>query len=417
MFIYYGWRSFVYEDSAFLYYVHANQGVAVCAVIQLPEATAEGEAGPVSLSYTFMGKPLIGFQAALAESAGVLEESRIAGNQLIVSRIIENLPGYPLKLYACFQIRHLLTFRASMLIVFVGMAVLLSLALASLFLIRRALTRPLGRMMRTMDTIRMGNIDATMDCKSSVREYNRIQDSFNAMLAEVRMLRIQKYERELENQAIQLQYLKLQLEPHFMLNCLTSLYALSRQKKMEKLEQRILTLSNYFRYELQDDFLLRPLKEEMAFAKDAMEIRLDTLEHGAEMTDEIEPEAADYPVPPMVIETFVENSMKYAASGEKLQIHVSAWKEEDDKGKWLHITVFDNGRGYPEHWLEAIDDGKEENSRHIGLINLKKRLELLYSGQASFQIYNDHGAVAEILLPAEKQDSKGSDAGSAHWRV
>ena len=79
--------------------------------------------------------------------------------------------------------------------------------------------------------------------------------------------------------------------------------------------------------------------------------------------------------------------------------------------------MFDNGRGYPEHWLEAIDDGKEENSRHIGLINLKKRLELLYSGQASFQIYNDHGAVAEILLPAEKQDSKGSDAGSAHWRV
>ncbi|NTV90831.1 MAG: two-component sensor histidine kinase, partial [Clostridiales bacterium] len=124
-------------------------------------------------------------------------------------------------------------------------------------------------------------------------------------------------------------------------------------------------------------------------------------------------ELMDYTVPPLIIQTFVENSIKYAFSMSGM-IHISAAVSlpEKDSGKLLRIVVRDTGGGFDSKVLERLDAGmtiKDEKGEHIGIWNIKKRLGLLYPGNAGIRLSNDEegGAVVEIMLPAceEAQDA------------
>ena len=71
----------------------------------------------------------------------------------------------------------------------------------------------------------------------------------------------------------------------------------------------------------------------------------------------------------------------------------------------LHITVCDNGTGYPEEFLNSIrsDTYTEQKDGHIGIRNSITRLRFLYNGKASCSFYNDGGAVAEFFLPLSSE--------------
>ncbi|WP_411655261.1 sensor histidine kinase [Anaeromassilibacillus sp. SJQ-1] len=123
--------------------------------------------------------------------------------------------------------------------------------------------KPMEQLVQTMNAIKCGDLDAKMETDYRVVEFKQLSDTFNGMMEEIKSLKIAVYEKELELQKAQLQYLQIQIRPHFFLNCLKNLYALAQERRFEQIQQMILALSDYLRYLFSDNMTLVPLRDEL----------------------------------------------------------------------------------------------------------------------------------------------------------
>ena len=104
-------------------------------------------------------------------------------------------------------------------------------------------------------------------------------------------------------------------------------------------------------------------------------------------------------VPPLLIENFVENAMKYALKpGEMIEILINARREEDK----LLLSVCDTGNGMSEEVLKKVQDGEVYVDRlgrkHIGVWNCRRRMEVFYGGAADMKIVSAPGQGTQIWL-------------------
>ena len=111
-----------------------------------------------------------------------------------------------------------------------------------------------------------------------------------------------------------------------------------------------------------------------------------------------------YEVPNMIIQTFVENSVKHQMSpDELLNIYVSVEKE----GNRIHMEVEDSGEGFSPELLMHLRRGEaivKNGVEHIGIKNVVKRLQIMYQGGAEILFSNSkRGALVTIVLPVSME--------------
>lgn len=94
-------------------------------------------------------------------------------------------------------------------------------------ILRKALLNPLHRLVETTQEIQSGNIEIRVSEESNVKEVTEIAGTVNIMLDSLRRQKILSYEQKLETQQAQMQYLQLQIKPHFYLNCLNIIYSMA----------------------------------------------------------------------------------------------------------------------------------------------------------------------------------------------
>ncbi len=102
----------------------------------------------------------------------------------------------------------------------VGSVFILLLMFISFLLLERFYFKPLKRMMATMNRIKKGHMNAIMNTGYRVIEFRHMSNTFNEMMAEIKDLKIESYEKEMQKQQAELQFLQIQIKPHFYLNCL-----------------------------------------------------------------------------------------------------------------------------------------------------------------------------------------------------
>ncbi|MDG0809854.1 sensor histidine kinase [Cohnella rhizosphaerae] len=116
-------------------------------------------------------------------------------------------------------------------------------------------------------------------------------------------------------------------------------------------------------------------------------------------------------VPPLIVQTMVENAIKYAVNmDEPIRITVEVAQAEDGEGHpRLFIRVKDTGPGFPDEVLGRLasepDQAGSEGGEQIGIWNARRRLRLLYQDRATIDFYNEAGlgAVVQIELPMDKK--------------
>lgn len=82
-------------------------------------------------------------------------------------------------------------------------------------------------------------------------------------------------------------------------------------------------------------------------------------------------------------------------------------KSDGQDDNMVILTVRDNGNGYDQEVLEAInhdDRISDDSEKNIGIRNVKERLNIIYGSKAAVRIYNDSGAVSEIKVPLILQE-------------
>ncbi|WP_161409750.1 sensor histidine kinase [Paenibacillus silvestris] len=274
-----------------------------------------------------------------------------------------------------------------------------------LSLLRRTIMLPLYRLMAAMKRIRSGHLEARIETFPTSDEFILVNETFNNMMAQIEGLRINVYEEQLSKQNEELQRLQLQINPHFFMNSLNVLYNLAKVKNFELIKEMSLSLMKYFRYMLRSNLSLVKLKDELEHTQNYF--RIQELRFPGSLTCEINaPEfLIDTYVPPLVIQTFVENTVKHAVTLDEL-IHISIDIDviELDSVPYITIAIQDTGRGFSEEVLLVLQKEESlvtEQGEHVGIWNIQRRLRLLYaqSAQISFSNSLPHGAAISITLP------------------
>lgn len=165
----------------------------------------------------------------------------------------------------------------------------------------------------------------------------------------------------------ELQFLKSQINPHFLFNNLNNLYAHSLNNS-PKTSDIILELSSLMRYMLQDckeKFVA--LEKEFNYLRDFINLQRLQIENKAQVHVKIKGETADKYIAPLILVTFVENSFKHSMSSQTEEINITIELTID--GHQLRLFCANTF---------STNSNLDQLSHGIGLENVRSRLELLY---------------------------------------
>ena len=257
--------------------------------------------------------------------------------------------------------------------------------------------------------------------ENNLMELEQIDDKFKRMIHQIRRLKITLYEQELEKQKIEMDYLKLQIRPHFYLNCLNFIYSMIDFKQYGNARKMTKTTSDYLQYVFRSTSGLVPVKAEAAHCEDYLKILLLRYPHSFEYYFEIEEEVEDGEIFPFMLQVFVENAAKHALTlEERILISVTAFPEDREDGKYINLYISDTGRGFPKSVLERLKQGKgvSENGSHVGIENCLKRFHYYYGEQGEINFDNSPlgGAIVDIHIPFRGHEKNG-DSGVADKTV
>lgn len=279
-----------------------------------------------------------------------------------------------------------------------------------LFYMRYEVFIPMGALVSTMDRIGRGELSVRTSIDYRNAEFTQVNETFNRMIDQITQLKIDGYEKELEARRNEMTALKLQIRPHFVLNCLKSVYAMVQTGSREDAQQLILLLSRYLRYILSFTATTTPLHTEIEQCCNYADLSSVGQDDPVEVVCDIDPELSDLPLPPVSLLTLVENSIKHGRMiGKPLKLTLSAKLLHTETGPMANLSVADNGTGFTAEDLKQLNRAapQEENGQHVGLFNVVRRLQLLYGEQAAIAFTNNRrggGARVELFLPIDAAD-------------
>lgn len=296
------------------------------------------------------------------------------------------------------------------------MTVLAMTAIPLLVIItKKYILKPVNQLLDAMDEVKEGNLDYQIPYSNITGEFAALDNNFNTMIRQLRDTKIAAYESEAERQRIQMRYLSQQIQPHFVLNTLNILYSYEPEE-YPLIQKMILCLSKYFRYivKVHSDFV--ELSQELDHIKNYFEIQEARYPERFDYYVESEEGMDDLLIPPLLIQNFTENSIKYAISMEnKVSIYVLVQFYEKDR---MRIRIADTGKGLPEQTLEAIQRFREtrqyQENLGIGIQNAIERLEIMYNGVPEIRFYNSvsGGATVDIIMPCRRRSEEEKDEDS-----
>ena len=193
---------------------------------------------------------------------------------------------------------------------------------------------------------------------------------------------------------IELNRLKSQLNPHFMFNALNSIRALVDENPA-KAKTAITQLSGLLRSALLTDRQkLTGFEEELRAVRDYLDLESVRFEERLQTEFLIDPEARNFRIPPLMLQTLVENGIKHGIArlveGGKISIEAAV------SGERLRIRIRNSGQYCPPD---------EAESRGLGIENTRQRLKLIYGDAAVFSVGNESQdtVLAEVVLPQTGQ--------------
>ncbi|WP_211748645.1 histidine kinase [Paenibacillus sp. Marseille-Q4541] len=300
------------------------------------------------------------------------------------SSIMRNLPVFQ-------RIIQLLPLAASILLILV------------LFFLRQVLFKPMNTLIRGMKKVSRGELNVKL-APSSSPEFTFVTETFNQMTTEVQDLKISMYEEQLRVQEAELKQLQMQINPHFYLNSLHIIHSLAALHKYDLVQKMAEHLGGYFRFSMQADRNVIPIKDELKHVENYLEIQTLRFPHLLKYHLELDPRCEDLLLPPLTLQPFVENSVLYGFKKGRgtlvITIGVTYLPEEEK----LLIRIQDNGPGFSEDVLARLQDGEytpeEKMGRSIGIWNVQHRLRKMKDKRAELHFENgsDGGAAVQITM-------------------
>jgi len=187
----------------------------------------------------------------------------------------------------------------------------------------------------------------------------------------------------------ELRALESQINPHFLFTCLNSIRALVVEDP-PKAQEMLTRLANMLRYNLHRDLNHTvPLASEVGAVGDYLALEAVRFQERLRVRFAIDPQAAEMPVPPLLLQTLVENAIKHGVAPRP-------------SGGELVITAVKQSNGI---LVEVENTGRLAQAStaapQLGLANIRERLRWLYGDSARLELANRDGdkVAATVLIP------------------
>ena len=189
----------------------------------------------------------------------------------------------------------------------------------------------------------------------------------------------EKVRKDLENQKLQaeLSFLKMQINPHFLFNALNNIYSMAVLERAQKTGNGIMKLSEmirYMLYEKEDEQYRVTLDKEITHINNYIDLQKLRYEGELYLHFTIEGTVAGRKIPPLLLFPLIENACKHGIL------------QDPKRPVTIQMTVTDKKLSFSIHNFKH--EFLKDQTGGIGLVNVQKRLSLLYPQQDLLQIQN-----------------------------
>ncbi|PWJ43837.1 sensor histidine kinase [Sediminitomix flava] len=209
----------------------------------------------------------------------------------------------------------------------------------------------------------------------SITLFARLLNKWKKLNNEVESLKVEKMEMSIKA-------LQDQINPHFLFNNLSILKSFVMLDEKEKALNFVQDFSDIYRYVLKHSNVVTvTLEEELKFINHYISLHQERLEEGLEVSFDIKEEDLWKTIPPMTLQLLVENAIKHNIADAKQVLHIFITSDNDQ------LTVSNN-----------IQLKQSTYSTQLGLVNLKRRFEILSGRSITIEQTNGQFIVAVPLL-------------------
>lgn len=192
---------------------------------------------------------------------------------------------------------------------------------------------------------------------------------------------------KMEKQEAELNYLKSQTNPHFLFNTLNNIYSLARDKS-DLAPESILRLSKILRfmlYETSSSYIA--IEQELKIMHDYIALERLRYDDSLHVNFNNDVEDMKQSIPPLLLIPLVENAFKHGVSETRRQPFVD-----------IHLSVKSRQLMFVVKNSAEVFSGETEVRENIGLSNLRRQLQLLYTDYALVVQHQDTVFVASLKI-------------------
>ncbi len=259
----------------------------------------------------------------------------------------------------------------------------------------KCIVKPVDKIKERMGKVAQGDLSVRISLEEKGKgEFSEIADSFNYMVErlekQVEEIKIMEQKKHL----LELDFLRTQINPHFIYNTLSSIRFYVEMGKNEEAEDMLIDFSKILRKTLSKSETTVCLKEELQTLGHYINLQKARYRERFEVTYDIDENTLTSLVPDFILQPIVENAIFYSLKEDHIcHIQVKSYK----KDSLLYVSVRDDGIGMDQEKIIQVME-KNVNINKVGIKNVNERLKLNFGDEYGLKIESKEGIGTEVIL-------------------
>jgi two-component system sensor histidine kinase YesM len=273
-------------------------------------------------------------------------------------------------------------------------------AIGAAHLISTTISKPIGKLRRSMQAVESGNFDIDITVQTSNEIYQLAQDCDIAIKKVRDLIEQNRKEQELKR-ALELRALQAQINPHLLYNTLDSIIWMIELGENQNAIDMTSSLAKLFRLAISKESEMISIRNEIEYVEAYLAIQKQRYKEKLSYEISFSPELYGLKIMKLLIQPLVENALYHGIKGMDGPGHIKIIGSREDSA--VVIRVGDNGVGMSAEILDALNEGNVEPSTSggVGVKNVQERIRLSFGPEYGVRLESSpgEGATAVVRIP------------------